>query len=133
MIASAFGSGGGTNPNGLAANTWGFVGQTVNVTVAVGQRIHVTSHKYMGSSVDATGLGTGICYQVQGGGGAPILQGGAMLGGQVSANTRIAWGASAVIQPAAGTYTVGLCASSGVPANWNLNEWGYTSALVFQP
>ena len=31
---------------------------------------------------------------------------------------------------AAGTYNVGMCGSSSVPANWNSNEYSYTSAMV---
>ena len=30
---------------------------------------------------------------------------------------------------AAGDYTVGLCGTGST--NWNYNEWGYTTALVF--
>lgn len=31
---------------------------------------------------------------------------------------------------APGTYQVGMCGSSGQPANWNNNEWGYVTAMV---
>lgn len=102
------------------------------MTVAAGQRVHVSSHKYMGSTVGANGLDTAVCTQPSGGG-ALTTQGGAMFGGQVPANTRIPWGITAVLTLAAGSYNTGLCARSAAPANWNSNEFGYTSALVFQP
>jgi hypothetical protein len=106
------------------------VGPTVNVTVAAGQRIHVTSHKYMGSSTGASGLDLFVCTQQ---GADPIASAGSgMFNGSVPAGTRIAWGISGVLTPVAGTYTVGMCARSPTPANWNSNEFGYTSALVFQ-
>jgi hypothetical protein len=109
------------------------VGPTVAVTVANAQRIHISAHKYMGSGGGASGLDTTICHQPALGGAVTILNLG-MWGGSVPANTRIPWGATAVISGlAAGSYNVGLCARSGVPANWNSNEWGFTSALVFQP
>ncbi len=116
----------------MPANTYAFVAPTVLVTVANGQRVHVSSHKYMGSTVGANNLETGICTQPQGGG-ALTLVGDGMLGGQVSANNRISWGLTAVITPAAGSYNTGLCVRVSAPANWNSNEWGYTSALVFRP
>jgi hypothetical protein len=54
------------------------------------------------------------------------------LGYAISQNTRQSFGLSAVLSNlAAGTYKVGLCGFSVSP-DWNYNEWGYTSALVFQ-
>jgi hypothetical protein len=126
----------GGNPNGLFPNIWGFVGPTVAVTVANGQRVYVSANKYMGSSAGAGaggvgGLDTAICIQPQGGGALQnfnIWMG----GGSVPANTRVPWGAS-VVWTGVGSWNTGLCARSSAPANWNYNEWGYTSALVFQP
>jgi hypothetical protein len=31
----------------------------------------------------------------------------------------------------AGTYIVGMAGRAAAPANWNNNEWGYVTALVF--
>ena len=106
---------------------------TVTVTVATGQRVHVSSHKYMGAGIfGASDLDTAVCYQSTGGG-ALVIVGAEMLDGQVPGSTRIPWGITAIITPAAGTYNTGLCARSSAPGNWNNNEWGYTSAMVFQP
>ena len=40
---------------------------------------------------------------------------------------------SAAFSPGAGTFEVGLCGISGDAANWNSNEFGYTSAFVANP
>jgi hypothetical protein len=46
-------------------------------------------------------------------------------------NMRQTFGISAVLTGlAAGTYNVGTCGSSSNLANWNNNEWSYTSAMV---
>lgn len=122
-------SGAGTQPSAIAANTWGFVGPTVSVTVTAGQRVFMNAGKYMGSTAGASGLGTAACYQASGG--SVVTQGGAKLGGQVPANTRISWDIQWVYILSAGTYTIGMCANPGsTPANWNYNEYGYIAALV---
>jgi hypothetical protein len=59
--------------------------------------------------------------------------GGGVLGNQVAQNTRITMGLSGVITGLApGTHLVGLVGnSSGTPANWNSNEYSYTTAVVY--
>jgi hypothetical protein len=47
----------------------------------------------------------------------------------VQQNTRIPFGLSAVLT-VAGTWDVGLCGDANNDANWNSNEWGYTSVIV---
>ena len=131
IIASAFTTGLGTNPNDLTANTLGFVGPTVTVTVANEQRVHLSAHKFMGSTTGASELNTYACYQLTSGGTLTPV-GGGMWGGQVPAGTRLQWGISAVLTLAPGTYTAGMCARASTPADWDSNEWGYASALVFQ-
>jgi hypothetical protein len=129
IIASAFSSGFG-NPPGTVND---FLGPILTVTVAAGQRVYVSANKYMGSTVGASGLALRVCYRLSGETDI-VTVGGSMLSGQVPAGTRISWGVSAVISPpSAGTYNVGMCGSSFDAANWNSNEYGYTSALVFQP
>lgn len=104
---------------------------TVVVTVATGQRVHLSSHKVMGSTGSPSWLETGVCYQSTGGGALTVV-GERMIGLTANWNS-IPWGATAVFSPSAGSYNAGLCALTGGPASWNLNDWGYTSALVFQP
>lgn len=123
----------GTSPNSLAADTWGFVGPTITATVAAGQKVHLVSGKYMGSTVagGASGLGTAACYQSTAAGSPVVTQGGAKLGGQVPQNSRIDWSMThAYTGLPAGSYIFGMCAYVSTPANWNNNEYGYTTIIV---
>jgi hypothetical protein len=52
----------------------------------------------------------------------------------VSQNSRIPFALSAIIDNLpTGTYNVGLCGSAAAArvGNWNLDEFSYTSAMVF--
>jgi hypothetical protein len=131
VVASAFASAGGANPT----TTTAFLAPTATVTVAAGQRVFVTSDKALGSTATngATSLNLAICRQASGAT-TPTSVGSWSYGLRVPQNTRVLYGLTAVISSlAAGTYQVGLCGSSTDATNWNSNEWGYTSALVFQP
>ena len=130
IAASATGSGFGGSPDVDV----GFLAPTVNVTIADGESVLVTSHKALGSTAvgGATSLNLYICYQSTVGGSTIQLQGGGSLGHRVPQDTRITFGLSFIVSGLpAGTYMVGLCGNSS-SANWNSNEWGYTTALVFQ-
>jgi hypothetical protein len=99
---------------------------TVSVT-SLGQRVHVVSHKALGSSAGAAGLNLWICYKQ----GAGLINtiGNGIFGLRVPANSRFPFGLSAVIKDLpVGTYNVGLCGNAS--AGWDLNDWGYTSAIV---
>ncbi len=118
---------------GAVTNATAFIGPTVNVTLAVGQRAHMVSEKALGTTVagGATGLNIYPCYQNTGGG-AVITQGGGIFTVQMAQNQRMPIGINHVYSGlAAGTYSIGMCGSAPVPANWNNAEWGYVSALVF--
>lgn len=125
----AFMSGPGSNP----ATTNHFVSATVSVTItSPGQKILVTSHKAFGSTVagGAAGLNLFIGYQPTGGSIATVGEG--VFGNQVPQNTRVTMGLSGVITGlAAGTYVVGLVGVASAPANWNSNEYSYTTAVVY--
>lgn len=97
-----------------------------------GQKIHVVSHKALGAGTDpAAGLRLWICYQ-SGGLGLNTVGGGS-YGMEVPANTRIPMGLSAIIEGLPpDTYQVGLCGTDDGDGNWTNNEYGYTSAFVFQ-
>jgi len=130
VVSMSSSSGAGNGPNSLAANTWDFVGPTVNATITTGQKVFMVSGKYMGSTAGASNLGTAACYKLSTAS-TPITQGGAKLGGQVPANTRIDWSMTwAFTGLTTGTYSFGMCASSSAPASWNNNEYGYTSIMV---
>jgi hypothetical protein len=122
-------SGFGANPGVVLA----FLGPTVNVTLAAGQRAHLVTDKAFGSTAGGGGqdLDVWACYQNTAGG-AITQQGNAMLDMRVPQNTRLPFGINFIYSGlAAGTYSIGLCGFTSNPASWNFNEWGYTSALVF--
>jgi hypothetical protein len=124
-------SGFGTNP----AATLAYIGPLATVTVTATQKVHVVASKALGATgVAATGLALGICYQSTVAGSTLIGVGGFSLGYSSPINTRSSYTLSAVWGPvAAGTYTTSLCGSAGVPANWNNNEYGYTTVQVINP
>ncbi len=124
-------SGGGANP--AAALAFLAAPATVSITAA-GQNIFVNSDKGFGSVAagGAQDLDLWICYQVTGG--ALTQVGGAVLDLRVPQNSRVIYGLSAVITALpVGSYSVGLCGTSTNAANWNSNEWSYTSAIVAKP
>lgn len=114
-----------------AANT--FIGPTLNVTLAAGQRAFMQVTKSLGATgANASGLNVYPCYQNTGGG--PLTtQGGGVFGLAVVPTQRILFDMNYVyFGLAAGSYTIGMCgASAANSANWNNNEWGYISAMVF--
>lgn len=128
-VKTAFASGFGANPT----STLQFLVLPAQVTVGEGQAVHVTSNKAFGSSsaAGAHSLNLFICSRPHGSTATPAAYGGGSLGNRVAQNTRVTMGLSAVITDlSAGTYQVGLCGYSIDGANWNSNEYGYTSALV---
>jgi hypothetical protein len=128
IVTSAFAYGYGADPT----TSLQFLVEPVSINVSSGQVVHVTSHKAFGSIVaaGASNLNLYICYRSVG----AILQsvGGGIWGLRVAQNTRQIFGLSATIQALDGAYQVGLCglAETGA-ANWNYNDWGYTTALVY--
>lgn len=125
-MSATFTSGTGGNPTTATA----FIGPTVQVTLAAGQKIFMTANKALGSTAGATGLGLHACYQSTVAG-SPIQQiGGGILGQQVPANTRVTFGINADFSAVPGTYNVGMCGASANAVNWNSNEYGYVTAIV---
>jgi hypothetical protein len=129
IVGSAFASGSGSTP----AATLNFLAPTVTVTLVAGNKIYVSSNKALGtSSASAGDLDLWICHRPSGSTAAPTTVGGAIFNNSVTSGTRIPMSMNAVITGlAAGNYQVGMCGVSSQGANWNNNEWGYTSALVF--
>ena len=119
------------NGNNVTA-TLDFIGPTVSVTTVAGQKVHVVVSKALGAGATAAaGLDLRVCSK--NGANAIVSYGGAILGIQVPANTRIPMAMNGEFVPGAGTFTVGMCGSAGTPANWNLNEFGYITATVINP
>jgi hypothetical protein len=130
VIASTATSGSGGNPTNVVA----FIGPTVNVTLAAGQSAHMVMQKALGSTVagGATDLDIYPCY-LNVAGGAVTAVGGGIFDLRIAQNQRLLFGMNHVYSGLpAGTYTIGMCGITSQPANWNNNEWGYISALVFQ-
>jgi Collagen triple helix repeat (20 copies) len=127
LIASSFTSG----PSAPPAGTLAFIAAPTSVSLTTNtQRIHVTSSAALGSTVGANSLSLWVCYRA-GAAGTPNVLGGGMFGLTVAANERHVFTMSAVsTQLAAGIYQVGLCGAAGTPAQWNNNEFSYTTALV---
>jgi VCBS repeat protein/collagen triple helix repeat protein len=122
-------SGAGSTPNGTVQ----FLAPPAVVTIAAGQKIYVESSKALGSTVSggANDLDLWIGYRIQGPN--PITTfGQGSFDYAVLQYTRANFGLSAVLSSlAAGTYEVGLVGSTG-SFNWNSNEFGYSTAIVFQ-
>jgi hypothetical protein len=107
---------------------------TVVTVTSPTQIVNVVSNKAFGSSLagGGTALTLYMCYRVSGSAVTPTPIGGA---GAFSGNqalpqgTRVVMGLSANVSGlSAADYEVGLC---GTGTNWNSNEWGFTTALVF--
>ena len=131
VVTSAFATGFGNDPT----LTTDFLAPYVTVNVVSGQSVFVVSHKAFGSFSPggADSLRLDICYRTAGSGVPPTTVGGGMFNLMVPQNTRIPMGMSTIIGDlSTGSWEVGLCAESSLPANWNNNEYGYTSAIVFQ-
>jgi hypothetical protein len=131
LATSGFNSGPGFNPT----TTMGFLSPTVAVTITSStQRVHVTASKALGSTVvgGASGLNLAVGYNTTGAQSPVTTVGGWILGVQVTQNTRDVYSMNAIITGLApGTHYFGLTGYAGTPANWNSNEYGYVSVMVF--
>jgi hypothetical protein len=126
-----FANGAGSDP----ATTNAFLATPVTVTItSSAQRVLVTSHKAFGSGAvaGANNLNLFIGYRLTGSTASPANVGNGIFGNRVAANTRVTMGLSAVVAGLTpGTYQVGLTGSSSDAANWNFNEYSYTTAVVY--
>ena len=131
IVTSAFATGFGNDPTA----TTDFLAPYATVNVVSGQSVFVVSHKAFGSISPggADSLRLYICYRTAGSLVQPTTVGGGIFDLTVPQNTRIPMGMSTIIEGlSTGSWEVGLCGESTLPANWNYNEYGYTSAIVFQ-
>jgi hypothetical protein len=135
-----FKAGLGVIPNG----TLQFLAPTVQVALAPGQAAQITSNQALGT-LNASGAGRlnlYICYRdATTPAVLPTPIGGGAFNNSIPAGpARITMGLSAVLATvaagqapvvSAGNYDVGLCGrTDDGNANWNNNEWGYTTAEV---
>ncbi len=110
-----------------------FLSTTVSVTYAAGQKLHVTSNVSLGSNAvgGAGNLNIYVCYQSTVVGSPIVTVGAGIFGLTAAQGQRHTFGISGVITGIpAGTYLVGMCGSSTTFANWNNNEYSYTSVLL---
>ena len=121
-------SGNGNNPSA----TLNFIGPTLSVTIAAGQKIHMVASKALGSTLAGGGTGLNLypCFRPNGGSIEPL--GGGMFGLQVPQNTLEVFTMNfAFMFLGAGTYDIGMCGYSATNASsWNNNEWGYITVMV---
>ncbi|MBS2027165.1 MAG: collagen-like protein [Deltaproteobacteria bacterium] len=113
-----------------ADTTYRMLAASVSVTIAAGQNILVTSVANLGSTASggATSLDIDICYVS---GTTLFTSGGGLFGERVAQNTRLPFSLTSVLSGlAAGTYSVGLCGTTNGNANWNNNEYSYTTATI---
>jgi hypothetical protein len=95
------------------------------------QKVLVTSNKAIGSYWGAQALNLWICRQDESGNITKVGPG--IFNLSLPSGGLQLYSLSAVIENVvAGTYRVGLCGSSNDSANWNWDEFSYTTALVTQ-
>lgn len=104
---------------------------TVNITSAT-QKVYLVSTCSFGAlATAATGLNIYPGYKSSLAA-TPSQFGGGIFGLTCPANNRMTYTISGIITGLApGTYQFGMVGSSATPANWNNNEWSYTSVLVY--
>jgi hypothetical protein len=93
------------------------------------QKALVTSHKALGSSWGAQGLNLWICREDSAGVLTRVGPGVFNLSLPYGGMQLFALSATLENLPA-GTYRVGLCGSSNDSANWDQDEFSYTTAVV---
>ncbi len=131
-VKTGFAAGFGANPSA----TTQFLAPPAVVTVGAGQAVQVTSNKAFGSTLSggADSLDLFICHRPEGSTATPTTFGPGIFNNRVAEDTRVTMGISAVISGLpAGSHQVGMCGDADTNANWNNNEFGYTSALVVTP
>lgn len=132
VVYAASTSGFGSNP--VSGATIDFIGPTVNVNVAAGQKVLVTANKALGAAgTPANGLRLWVCAKSTAAGSTITAFGGGIFDLSVPVNTRLEFNMNGIITPiAAGTYSVGMCGyTTQNPSGWTNNEYGYVSALVY--
>lgn len=132
IVAWVRGASSGNPPTGALQ----FLSAAPAVTVAAGDTVLVTSTKAFGSTAvgGAVDLDLDICAKSTAPGASIAASGmGQILDLRVPQNTRLPMSLTAILSGlGAGTYQVGLCGSSSQGANWNSNEFSYTTALVLR-
>lgn len=116
-------------------NGYAFLSPAPVITITSStQKVIVTSHKGLGSVAagGASSLDIWVGYRLVGSGGDPTTVGSGIYGLRVPQNTRVPFGINGIITNLPpGDYEVGMVGNGYTTfANWNNNEYGYTTALV---
>lgn len=118
----------------LTTGTVQFIASPVAVTItSTSQNVYITSSKALGSSLTggASGLNLYMAYNTTGSANPVTTMGGGSFGYQCLQNERNSYTLSFTatgLSP--GTYYFGLAAGT-TNANWNSQEYSYTSVMVF--
>jgi hypothetical protein len=123
-------SGAGYSPT--STNT--FLTYPATVTVQDDQIVLVIANKAFGSTAvgGAAGLDLYIGYRTAGSGAVPTALGGGSWNQRCMQYTRTVMGLSYILTGLApGDYEVGLVGNDSGNGNWNSNDYGYVTALVF--
>jgi hypothetical protein len=126
VLSGLTATGGSPNPNGTVQ----FLGAPVTVTIpSTSARVLVVAENGFGAGgLGGNELSLHVCYQH---GSGPVTKvGNGIVGLRLPANTRVPMGINKILSLAPGTYTVGMCGSGGT--GWTNNDWGTTTALVFE-
>ena len=133
VVASAVENNYGYNDGGVSTSL-DFIGPTATVSVGSGERIFISASKALGTSKSsgAWDLKLYVCHR-RTGTTVPTTIGSGMAGLRVTQWIHIPFALSAAtgaLDP--DSYEVGMCGFSPQAETWNLNEYGYVTALVFK-
>ncbi len=113
-----------------------FLTPTVTVSVAAGQRLHVTASRAFGSTVASGGIGLTlhVCVRAATPGSPFTLDNPQGINGiRVASGTRALQTLTHVFDALPpGTYQAGMCGTTSNPTSWNDNGFGDVTAFVFQ-
>ena len=114
--------------------SWALAGPTVTMTVAAGERVHVSASAAYGTTVagGASGLDVAICSQSTAPSSPVVIVNAGLWGLTAAQNTRQVTTLNAVVTKSPGTYRYGMCVQDGTaPEAWNSNDWGYVTTLRY--
>lgn len=113
------------------SSTLQFLATPAEVTVpTAGTRVLVVAERGFGAGgLGANSLNLWVCYQLQGLFNPITPVGNGIIGLNLPASTRVPMGINRVLTLAPGAYRVGMCGTGGI--GWTNNDWGTTTAVVF--
>jgi hypothetical protein len=113
--------------------TTDFIGPTLIVTIAGGQKIHLVADKAFGTmqAGGAHDLNLAACSKSTAPGASIASDGDGIWGLTMAPGMRSMFGINWVFEGLpAGTYEIGMCGQSSEPESWDSDEYGVVSAFV---